>query len=354
MSSFRFKHVHIESYATCMPEMEVTSAELEDRIAPIYAKLNVPFGTLEKLSGVRARRLWPGEMSPSEISTKAGAAAIEKAGFGKENFGAVFNCSVTRDYFEPATACLVHQNLGLPETTMAMDITNACIGFSNGLVTLASMIESGAIKAGLLVSGENISRILDASISTLLATENISRDDLLKILPTFTLGSGAVAMVLAHESIATKPHKIIGSVCRSATQFSDLCEGNGDFCYNVQESGKIPLMRTDSQKLISSAAKLGGRMWKDAGEFLGWKREDISHIYCHQVGKQVNESFYREMGLDLEKEFTVYQRYGNLVSAALPLCFITGAEEKGMKEGEKVLLTAFGSGLNSIFTGIVW
>lgn len=354
MASFKFKHVHIESYATCMPDTEVTSAELEDRIAPVYARLNVPFGTLEKLSGVRARRLWRGHVPPSEVCTTAGAEAIERAGFGKDQIGAVFNCSVTRDYFEPATACLVHQNLGLQETAMAMDITNACIGFSNGILTLATMIESGAVKAGLVVSGENISRVLDASIKTLLETENVGREELLKILPTFTLGSGAVAMVLAHESIASKPHKIVGAVSRSATQFSDLCEGNGDFAYEEKETRRIPLMRTESQKLIAAAAKLGSRMWQDASEHLAWNREDISHIYCHQVGRQVNEAFYREMGLDVEKEFTVYQRYGNLVSAALPLCFITGAEEKGMKTGEKVLLTAFGSGLNSIFTGIVW
>jgi 3-oxoacyl-[acyl-carrier-protein] synthase III len=38
----------------------------------------------------------------------------------------------------------------------------------------------------------------------------------------------------------------------------------------------------------------------------------------------------------------------------MPLALITGAAEKEMKTGEKVLLTAFGSGLNSIFTGLVW
>ena len=60
------------------------------------------------------------------------------------------------------------------------------------------------------------------------------------------------------------------------------------------------------------------------------------------------------MGLDFEKEFTIYQRLGNLVSAALPTAVALGAEQKPLREGDKVLCTAFGSGLNCIFLGIEW
>ena len=114
------------------------------------------------------------------------------------------------------------------------------------------------------------------------------------------------------------------------------------------------MMYTESAKLIASAAKLGGRMFKDFSEEFGWSRDDISHIFCHQVGKQVNEAFYDEMGLDITKEYTIYRNYGNLVSAALPTALALGADERGINSGEKVLLTAFGSGLNSIFTGLIW
>jgi len=43
-----------------------------------------------------------------------------------------------------------------------------------------------------------------------------------------------------------------------------------------------------------------------------------------------------------------------MVSAALPAALANGAEEKAMKPGEKVLLTAFGSGLNTRFLGFEW
>ena len=88
-----------------------------------------------------------------------------------------------------------------------------------------------------------------------------------------------------------------------------------------------------------------------------YSHEEITEkkiLFCHQVGKQVNSLFYETMGLPIEKEFTVYGKYGNLVSAALPSALFTAAEQDVFQEGQKILLTAFGSGLNAMFTGLVW
>ena len=43
------------------------------------------------------------------------------------------------------------------------------------------------------------------------------------------------------------------------------------------------------------------------------------------------------LGLPMEKEHTVYQKYGNMVSAALPSALITHANDGVLKAGEKVL-----------------
>jgi 3-oxoacyl-[acyl-carrier-protein] synthase III len=68
----------------------------------------------------------------------------------------------------------------------------------------------------------------------------------------------------------------------------------------------------------------------------------------------VNEAFYNTLGLDHTKEFIIYPTRGNLVSAALPTAFAVGVEEKNIKKNEKIVLTGFGSGLNSLFLGIEW
>ena len=355
---FRFESVCLEAVAVNLPPNEISSAELESRLAPLYQRLGIPPGTLERLSGIGSRFVWDRKVLPSEVSTEAAKLALEKVSIAPEHIQALFNCSVTRDFFEPATACIVHRNLGLPETCMAMDITNACVGFSNGLVVLANMIESGAVKAGVIVSGETVAPMLESTVKQLAVMENITREELLKVLPTFTIGSGSVAYVLCHESLSKTKHKIIGAVARSQTAHSDLCSGNGDYELSGHSENAQPMMITESAKLISSAASLGKQMFKDFSASFGWKKEDIQHIFCHQVGRQVNSAFYEEMGLDYEKEFTIYRKYGNLVSAALPTALALGIEKKTqdntLNKKDKILLSAFGSGLNSIFIGIEW
>lgn len=358
MVAFRFKHVCIESYAINTPPQELTTAALEDMVASVYERLGIPMGTLERLTGVANRYLWDKKERPSAVATVAAQKAIEQCGIDRKELRAVLSCSVVRDYFEPATGTLIHRNLGLDENSIALDVSNACLGFSNGIFFLSNLIESGIVKAGIVVSGENVRPIVDSTIWQVLNNKDLSRDQLLRILPSFTLGSGAVAYVLCHESIATKKHRILGGVTRSATQFNDLCNGNADYYLvdnpSLDDPSLSPVMETESSKLIASAALLGGRTWAEASEVLGWSKDDIDHVFCHQVGRQVNEAFYNTMGLDFSKEFSIYKQYGNLVSAALPTALALGVEARNIKKGDKVVLTGFGSGLNALFMGIEW
>jgi 3-oxoacyl-[acyl-carrier-protein] synthase-3 len=354
MVAFRYKSVCLESMAYTIPPHELTSAEVEDRLAAVYSGLGIPFGTLERLTGIGARRLWDLSERPSTLGTEVARMAIEQSGIPSQDITALLSCAVTRDYFEPATGCLIHRNLELDEGGIALDVSNACLGFMDGLFFLSNMIEAGMVKAGVVVSAEHTHIILASTFKNILANNGkFTRDQLLRMLPTFTIGSGAVAYVLCHESISKSKHRIVGGATRSATQHTDLCCGNVD--YHLVNGAEIgPIMETESSKLIAAAATLGARTWRDASGVLGWTKDDVQHVYCHQVGRQVNEAFYNTLGLDYEKEFTIYQKRGNLVSAALPTAFAIGSEQRGTKPGDKIVLTGFGSGLNALFLGIEW
>lgn len=355
MVAYRFHKVHLEGYGSFYPQEELTSAAIEDRIAPLYERLGIPLGTLERISGVRTRRMWGRDMAPSSAGKVAVEQALEHAGLEKDQVELLISCSVCRDLFEPATACIMHGKLGLSNRSLAFDITNACIGFSNGLAIAANMIESGQVKRAVVVSAENPAIIVDGNFRLIRdRDEQLSRDDLLKILPTFTLGGGAVAYVLAHADVAQTGRRYLGGAALTASEHAALCGGNGDFGVMIDEPDRYPIMETESAKLIHAAALLGNEAWKKASEVLHWSSEEVAHIICHQVGKQVNTEFYRKMGLPFEKDFAIYKDYGNMVSAALPSAVWMAAEQLPFKEGDKILTTAFGSGLNAAFSGFVW
>lgn len=353
MVAFRFKNVCLESCAITVPPQVVTSAEIEDKLAAVYQELGIPFGTLERLTGIGSRNFWDLSERPSGLGTEVVRDAIEQSGFDRSDIRALFSCAVTRDYFEPATGCIMHRNLELPEDSIALDVSNACLGFMDGIFFLGNLIETGIVKAGVVVSAEHTRVIIENTFKSVLEGKSLSRDQLLRMLPTFTIGSGAVAYVLCHESISKNKHRIIGGATRSATQHCDLCVGNVD--YHLVDGPPLgPVMETESSKLIAAAAVLGKQTWSDASEVLGWSKEDVQHVFCHQVGRQVNEAFYNTLGLDHSKEFIIYPTRGNLVSAALPTAFAVGIKERGIQKKDKIVLTGFGSGLNSLFLGIEW
>jgi len=221
------------------------------------------------------------------------------------------------------------------------------------MIMLSHLIEAGTVKAGIICAGENVSKVVHTTCDQLLGDPQVTREKILQMLPTLTLGCGAVAAVLCHDSISNGGHKFVGGVARSASQHHELCIGNGDFS-NSQYEVVTPIMTSDAAQLMAAAAKLGGRAFPDVTAALGWSKDHVDHVFCHQVGRQVNEAFYTEMGLDFDKDFAIYNRYGNMVSAALPAALAIGAEEKNIQPGEKVLLTAFGSGLNARFLGFEW
>jgi 3-oxoacyl-[acyl-carrier-protein] synthase-3 len=89
-----------------------------------------------------------------QAGTWAARKALEASGIPTDSIGVIVNTSVYRDFLEPGMAVCIHNELGLPASCVCMDVTNACVGMVNGLVTVASMIEAGVCDYGLVVDAE--------------------------------------------------------------------------------------------------------------------------------------------------------------------------------------------------------
>ena len=70
----RFDDVVIASLVGVEAPERVTTADLEARLAPHFGRLGLLKGTLEALSGIRARRFWPAGTRPSDAAAAAALA----------------------------------------------------------------------------------------------------------------------------------------------------------------------------------------------------------------------------------------------------------------------------------------
>jgi 3-oxoacyl-[acyl-carrier-protein] synthase III len=348
----QYKKVCIESFGYELPDNIVTSVSLEERLAPIYAKLNLRYGRLEMMTGIRERRFWHDGVTPSQAAIKAAEKAISKSGVKKEDIGCLLHTSVSRDFLEPATATVVHDSLGLPPTATIFDISNACLGFINGLVTLANMIELGQIKAGIVVGCENSKPIVDATINRLLKNPDIARDALKLAFATLTLGSGAVAAVLTHSSLSRAGHRLLGGVTRAASQHNDLCRIEADASF--LDLAELPNMRTDSTQLLKNGSRLVPDTWEGTKQELGWKDSDVDRFFTHQVSAVHSRRLFRTLGLDKTKDFSTVEYLGNIGSVSLPITMAIGIDQGCLRPGDKAAMMGIGSGIVCLMLGLEW
>src|SRR3954467_10300561 len=120
----RFDHVCIESLAVALPDEVWTSADIEERLRPMYERLKLPAGRLELMTGIRERRMWPAGMRPSDASAAAGKAVLAKSRMAAEKIELFIHAAVSRDMLEPATAAFAHRKIGLPGSAQIFDVSN--------------------------------------------------------------------------------------------------------------------------------------------------------------------------------------------------------------------------------------
>ena len=69
-----FSQVSIKSLAHADAPHRISSAAIEDRLAPVFDRLGMRRGVLEQVAGIKARRFWDEGVMPSDAATIAGSA----------------------------------------------------------------------------------------------------------------------------------------------------------------------------------------------------------------------------------------------------------------------------------------
>lgn len=348
----RYNHVRIEAFGYELPERVVTSDSLEERLAPVYSRVHRSAGALQLMTGIRERRVWDDGTPPSLPSTRAAEKAIARSGIDRGDLECLLHTSVSRDFLEPATATVVHHALGLPSTATVFDISNACLGFVNGMVTLANMIELGQVRAGVVAACEAGTRLADVTIEELLGDEDVTRGKLRTGFASLTMGSAAVSVVMAHSSISRSSHRLLGGVVRTASQHNDLCRVDRDTCF--YDAGGFPSLRTDSEGILLNGVDLARETWERFQREMGWKADDVDRVFTHQVSAVHQAMFFEALNLDRSKGFSTVEYLGNTGSVALPISVAIGCESGHLTGGHRAAMMAAGSGLNCIMLALEW
>ncbi len=315
----------------------VPSSYFDDELSGTLRRLRLPRGLLQRVAGVRERRWWDAGTAFDEAAIAAGAKALAESGVDAADVGLLINTSVTRAHLEPSVASKVHDGLGLPPSALNFDVTNACLGFVNGLTLAAGLIDSGQIRYALVVDGEDPQATQEATLARLRRPET-TREDYLREFATLTLGSGAAAAVLGPVDDHPGGHRVLGGVSRAATQHHALCVGS------------IDGMQTDPTGLLEGGIALVQEAWHEAKDEWDWA--NIDRFVMHQVSTVHIKAIVEALGLDKRAVPLTFPQLGNVGPASVPITL--AAEVDNLSAGDRVLCMGVGSGLNTAITEIVW
>ena len=296
-------------------------------------------------TGIEERRFADAETCSSDLCFAAAEKLIADNNINREEIDLLVFISQTPDYRMPATSCTLQHRLGLPNSTIAFDITLGCSAFIYGLSVVYGMMERSGLRKALLLDGETRSKVYSP------------RDR----RSAFLFGDGGVAALIERDPKFGK------------STFSMNTDGSRADLIMIPAGGyrKMSSAETVVEKVIDEFGNMrseeqgymrGGDVFnfvireiprdiKNTVAFAGKDMEYFDYVVFHQANNFINSYISKKMKLTPGKIPSTIAKFGNTSSVSVPLTIVSELQDK-MDGKKELLLTAFGVGMTWA-TGIV-
>jgi 3-oxoacyl-[acyl-carrier-protein] synthase-3 len=325
------QYAAITGWGMAVPERVLTNADLERMV-------NTSDEWIRTRTGIRERRVvGPGEYT-STLATEAGRRAIACAGLPPQAIDLIILATCTPDRPFPATACTVQANLGIPNAG-AFDLAAACSGFVYGLGVATSMIRSGMARNVLFIAAD-------------VFTHYINWNDRNTCV---LFGDGAGAVVLQPSE---KPLGLLSCVLGASGKDEDLMAVDVGGTRmpatpELLEQGR-QYVYMQGREIFKLAVRGMGDSSLQAIAEAGLTPADIDLVVPHQANLRIIEATAKRLETPMERVFVNLDRYGNTSAATIPIALVEAVDQGVLKDGDRVLLTAFGGGLTWASAVVRW
>lgn len=325
------QYAHITGWGMSVPEPVLTNDDLAKMV-------DTNDEWIRSRTGIRERRIARDNEFPSTLGVNASIKALQCANLRPTDLDLIICTSSSPEYFFPATACLIQDQLGAAKAG-AFDLLAACTGFIFAMNMAAQAIRTGSIKNALVVGTETLSRFMNW------------KDRNTCIL----FGDGAGAFVL---QASDQPGGILSAVMHSDGSGADsLSLPAGGARLPASEStvhdGKH-FVHMDGKEVFRFATRVMGRAAREALDLANMTTDDVQWIIPHQANYRIIETAAKYLKMPMEKFLVNVDRYGNTSTASIPIVTVEAAEKGQLKAGDRVVFVGFGAGLTWGALTAVW
>ncbi len=333
-------HSKITGLGFYVPENIVTNDDLSKLMDTNDAWIQERTGIQERRHVIR------GEDTTTSMGIKAATIAIERSDVAKEDIDFVVFATLSPDYYFPGPGVSVQKELGL-KTVGALDVRNQCSGFVYALSVADQYIKTGMYKNVLVIGSEVHSTGLDMT----------DRGRGVSVI----FGDGAGAALLSREEDLTKG--ILSTHLHSEGQHAEelvlIAPGMGkrwvtDIINENDPNDESYFPHMNGQFVFKNAVVRFSEVIMEGLEANNLQVSDIDMLVPHQANLRISQFIQHKFKLTDDQVYNNIQKYGNTTAASIPIA-LTEAWEKGkIKEGDTVVLAAFGSGFTWASAIIKW
>ena len=302
---------------------------------------------IQERTGIQQRRhALRGSDTTTSMGVKASLKAIEAANINKEEIDFIVFATLSPDFYFPGCGVLVQKELGLP-TVGALDIRNQCSGFIYALSVADQYIKTGMYKNILVIGAETQSPALDMT----------TRGRNMAVL----FGDGAGAAIVSRSDdpergiLSTHLH----SQGEHAEQLAMIAPGVGTKWVpqilaenDPDDVSYYPNM--NGQFVFKNAVVRFAEVIEEGLKSNGLSHKDINMLIPHQANLRISQFVQHQFKLTDEQIFNNIMKYGNTTAASIPIALTEAVQQGKIKEGDLVVLAAFGSGFTWASAIIRW
>lgn len=323
-------HSRITGLGYYVPDNIVTNDDLSKL-------MNTNDEWIQERTGIKERRH---VASPDDTTTsmgvKAAEIALQRSKVAKEDIDFVVFATLSPDYYFPGPGVMVQRDLGL-RTVGALDVRNQCSGFIYALSVADQFIKTGMYKNILVIGSEVHSRGLDFT----------DRGRGVSVI----FGDGAGAAVLSREEDTTKG--ILSTHLHSEGEHAEelvlVAPGMGkrwvtDIIKDNNPDDESYYPHMNGQFVFKNAVVRFSEVINEGLAANNLAVSDINMLIPHQANLRISQFVQQKFKLTDDQVFNNIQNFGNTTAASIPIALTQAWEEGKIKEGDLVVLAAFGSG----------
>jgi 3-oxoacyl-[acyl-carrier-protein] synthase-3 len=288
---------------------------------------------IQERTGIKERHYVEKGEGPSDIAIPATKQALNAAGLKVSDIDFIIFATSTPDFYAPGSGCLLQEKMGFNEIG-ALDIRVQCSGFIYGLSIAEQYIRTGTFKNILLIGAEVQSTAMDLT--------NTGRDTAI----IFGDGAGAAIISATDEDrgvLSTHMHSE-GKYLKELWLESPASNaGYPRINKEALDEGK-QFLKMNGKEVFRHAVTRFPEVINEALEANNLTSEDIDLLIPHQANLRITQMVQKRLSLRNEQVFSNIHKYGNTTAATIPIALAEAFNEGKIKDGDLLVLAAFGSG----------